>query len=295
MTLVILAAGMGSRFGGLKQIEPVDDNGCFIIDYSAYDAIRAGFDKIVFVIKEENYEIFKNTVGSRVSKLCKVEYAFQNNDNLKPYVEIPSTRIKPFGTAHALLCAKDYIDGPFAIISSDDFYGYKAFKELHDAIINGDSVAIGYLLKNTMSDAGSVKRGVCFTRDGYLVENDDYKIERKGDMIRGISLVNNKEIILSDDQEVSMLMYGLSYNVIEYIESILPKFFSDNKDNLDECEMLLPNILTDMINDNKIKIKVVPTEEKWMGITYKEDLQKLKDYLKELTNKGLYPNNLYNK
>lgn len=295
MTLVILAAGMGSRFGGLKQIEPVDDNGCFIIDYSAYDAIRAGFDKIVFVIKEENYEIFKNTVGSRVSKLCKVEYAFQNNDNLKPYVEIPSTRIKPFGTAHALLCAKDYIDGPFAIISSDDFYGYKAFKELHYAIINGDSVAIGYLLKNTMSDAGSVKRGVCFTRDGYLVENDDYKIERKGDMIRGISLVNNKEIILSDDQEVSMLMYGLSYNVIEYIESILPKFFSDNKDNLDECEMLLPNILTDMINDNKIKIKVVPTEEKWMGITYKEDLQKLKDYLKELTNKGLYPNNLYNK
>lgn len=166
---------------------------------------------------------------------------------------------------------------------------------MHDAIINGDSVAIGYLLKNTMSDAGSVKRGVCFTRDGYLVENDDYKIERKGDMIRGISLVNNKEIILSDDQEVSMLMYGLSYNVIEYIESILPKFFSDNKDNLDECEMLLPNILTDMINDNKIKIKVVPTEEKWMGITYKEDLQKLKDYLKELTNKGLYPNNLYNK
>lgn len=295
MTLVILAAGMGSRFGGLKQIEPVDDNGCFIIDYSAYDAIRAGFDKIVFVIKEENYEIFKNTVGSRVSKLCKVEYAFQNNDNLKPYVEIPATRIKPFGTAHALLCAKDYIDGPFAIISSDDFYGYNAFKELHDAIINGDSVAIGYLLKNTMSDAGSVKRGVCFTRDGYLVENDDYKIERKGDMIRGISLVNNKEIILSDDQEVSMLMYGLSYNVIEYIESILPKFFSDNKDNLDECEMLLPNILTDMINDNKIKIKVVPTEEKWMGITYKEDLQKLKDYLKELTNKGVYPNNLYNK
>ena len=293
MTLVILAAGMGSRFGGLKQIEPVDENGNFIIDYSAYDAVRAGFDKIVFVIKEENYEIFKSTVGSRVSKLCKVEYAFQKNDNLEKYADIPSDRTKPFGTAHALLCAKEYIDGSFAIISSDDFYGYGAFKILHDAIENGDNVAIGYLLKNTMSENGSVKRGVCFTKDGYLVENDDYKIERIGDTIKAVSLVNNNEIELSESQEVSMLMYGLEKIVIDYIESILPKFFNDNKENLDTCEMLLPNILTDMINDNKIKIKVVPTEEKWMGITYKEDLDNLKNYLKDLREKGIYPDKLY--
>lgn len=293
MTLVILAAGMGSRFGGLKQIEPVDENGNFIIDYSAYDAVRAGFDKIVFVIKEENYEIFKSTVGARVSKLCKVEYAFQKNDNLEKYTEIPSSRTKPFGTAHALLCAKEYIDGPFGIISSDDFYGYGAFKQLHDAMENGDNVAIGYLLKNTMSENGSVKRGVCFTKEGYLVENDDYKIEKIGDTIKGVSLVNNNEIELSESQEVSMLMYGLEESVIEYIENILPKFFDDNKDSLDTCEMLLPNILTDMINENKIKIKVVPTEEKWMGITYKEDLDNLKNYLKELRDKGIYPEKLY--
>ena len=293
MTLVILAAGMGSRFGGLKQIEPVDENGNFIIDYSAYDAVRAGFDKIVFVIKEENYEIFKSTVGARVSKLCKVEYAFQKNDNLEKYTEIPSSRTKPFGTAHALLCAKEYIDGPFGIISSDDFYGYGAFKQLHDAMENGDNVAIGYLLKNTMSENGSVKRGVCFTKEGYLVENDDYKIEKIGDTIKGVSLVNNNEIELSESQEVSMLMYGLEESVIEYIENILPKFFDDNKDSLDTCEMLLPNILTDMISENKIKIKVVPTEEKWMGITYKEDLDNLKNYLKELRNNGIYPDKLY--
>ena len=293
MTLVILAAGMGSRFGGLKQIEPVDDNGNFIIDYSVYDAVKAGFDKIVFVIKEENYDTFKNTIGSRISNIVDVKYAFQKNDNLEKYVDIPSSRTKPFGTAHALLCAKEYIDGPFAIISSDDFYGYGAFKALHDAILNGDNVAIGYMLKNTMSENGSVKRGVCFTKDGYLVENDDYKIEKISNKIIGVSLVNDNEIELSENQEVSMLMYGLSKNVVDYIEEILPKFFSDNKDKLDNCELLLPNILTDMINDNKIKIKVIPTEERWMGITYKEDLDNLKNYLKTLRDKGIYPTNLY--
>jgi len=293
MTLVILAAGMGSRFGGLKQIEPVDDNGNFIIDYSVYDAVKAGFDKIVFVIKEENYDTFKNTIGSRISNIVDVKYAFQKNDNLEKYVDIPSSRTKPFGTAHALLCAKEYIDGPFAIISSDDFYGYGAFKTLHDAILNGDNVAIGYLLKNTMSENGSVKRGVCFTKDGYLVENDDYKIEKISNKIIGVSLVNDTEIELSENQEVSMLMYGLSKNVVDYIEEILPKFFRDNKDKLDNCELLLPNILTDMINDNKIKIKVIPTEERWMGITYKEDLDNLKNYLKTLRDKGIYPTNLY--
>ena len=293
MTLVILAAGMGSRFGGLKQIEKVDENGNFIIDYSVYDAVRAGFDKIIFVIKEENYEIFKNTIGSRISNIVKVEYAYQNNKNLEKYVNIPSDRTKPFGTAHALLCAKEYIDAPFAIISSDDFYGYGAFKQLYDAINNGDSVAIGYKLINTMSENGSVKRGVCFTKDGYLIKNDDYKIEKVGDKIIGTSLVSDEKIKLDVSQDVSMLMYGLDNSVIEYIENILPKFFEDNKNHLDTCEILLPNVLTDMINEGKIKIKVISTDEKWMGITYKEDLDKLKQYLSDLKNQGVYPNSLY--
>lgn len=293
MMLVILAAGMGSRFGGLKQIEPVDDNGNFIIDYSVYDAVKAGFNKIVFVIKEENYEIFKNTIGSRISNIVKVEYAFQKNDNLEKYASISKDRTKPFGTAHALLCAKEYIDGPFAIISSDDFYGNGAFKQLYKSMENGASVAIGYKLINTMSENGSVKRGVCFTKDGYLTKNDDYKIEKIDNKIIGTSLVDGNTIQLDENQEVSMLMYGLDKSVIDYIENILEKFFSDNKDNLDTCEILLPNILTEMINEGKIKIKVIPTEEKWMGITYKEDLQKLKDYLNELRKTGIYPEKLY--
>lgn len=293
MTLVILAAGMGSRFGGLKQIEPVDEQGNFIIDYSVYDAKCAGFDKIVFVIKKENYEVFKNTIGARIGDFIKVEYAFQSNDNLEKYVDIPKDRIKPFGTAHALLCAKEYIDGPFGIISSDDFYGRGTFEALANSLKDNNPCAIGYKLCNTMSENGSVKRGVCFNSNGYLTGNDDYKIEKKNNKIIGQSLVTDEIIELDEDQEVSMLMYGLNLDVLNYLEDNLSKFFEVNKDNLDTCEYLLPNELTNMIKDNKISIKLIKTDERWMGITYKEDLEKLKSYLESLRNNGLYPENLY--
>lgn len=295
MTLVILAAGMGSRFGGLKQIEPVDDSGNFIIDYSVYDAIKAGFNKIVFVINRENFELFKNTIGNRINNLVEVKYAFQENDNLKPYLDIPKNRTKPFGTAHALYCAKEYIDGPFGIISADDFYGFGAFKQLYDSLTRGECSAIGYKLKNTMSENGTVKRGVCFSKNGYLTQNNDYVIEKIDNNIMGTSLVDGSKIKLRDDQEVSMLMYGLDYSVIDYIENEFKKFFEINKNNLDKCEYLLPIVLTDMIEDNKIKIKLIPTKEQWMGVTYKEDLQKLKNYLQLLINNNKYPKLLYKK
>lgn len=293
MTLVILAAGMGSRFGGLKQIEPVDDNGNFIIDYSVYDAKYAGFDKIVFVIKEENYEVFKNTIGARIGNFIKVEYAFQKNDNLEKYVDIPSDRVKPFGTAHALLCAKEYIDGPFGIISSDDFYGRGAFKLLKEALDNNIPCAIGYMLKNTMSENGSVKRGVCFSEGGYLTGNDDYSIEKIDGKIMAKHLVKDEVIELDEDQEVSMLMYGLNLDILNYLEDNLNKFFDENKDKLLTCEYLLPNELTNMISDGKARIKLIKTDERWMGITYKEDLDKLKSYLENLRANGVYPENLY--
>lgn len=295
MTLVILAAGMGSRFGGLKQIEPVDDNGNFIIDYSVYDAVKAGFNKIVFVINRENFELFKNTIGNRINDLVEVKYAFQENDNLKPYLDIPKNRTKPFGTAHALYCAKEYIDGPFGIISSDDFYGFGAFKQLYDSLNRGECSAIGYKLENTMSDNGTVKRGVCFSKNGYLTQNNDYVIEKIDDNIIGTSLVDNTKINLNASQEVSMLMYGLDYSVIDYIEKGFTNFFETNKDNLDKCEYLLPIVLTDMIEDNKIRIRLIPTKEKWMGVTYKEDLQTLKDYLQSLVKSNNYPKSLYKK
>ena len=293
MTLVILAAGMGSRFGGLKQIEPVDDKADFIIDYSVYDAKMAGFDKIVFVIKEENYEVFKNTIGARIGNFIKVEYAFQKNDNLEKYINIPDDRVKPFGTAHALLCAKELIDGPFGIISSDDFYGRGAFELLKKSLDENIPCAIGYKLKNTMSENGSVKRGICFSKDGYLVNNCDYVIEKKDKKIIATSLEGDESLEVSEDQEVSMIMYGLNNDVLNYLEDNLSKFFEDNKNNLLSCEYLLPNKLTDMINDNKIDIKLIRTDEKWIGITYKEDLDKLKDYLNKLRKEGKYPENLY--
>lgn len=294
MTLVILAAGMASRFGGLKQIESVDNNNSFIIDYSIYDAIKAGFDKIVFVIKRENDEIFKKTIGNRISDLVKVEYAYQENDNLKEYVGDYKDRIKPFGTAHALYCAKDYIDGAFGVISADDFYGHGSFVKLYEALKNKKNCTIGYKIKNTMSENGSVKRGICFTLDNYLIENNDYIVERKNDKILAKSLVDSKTIEIDEDQNVSMLMYGLDYSIIEYIENNLKTFFNQNKDNLDTCEYLIPMVLTDMIKDNKIKVELIPTEEKWMGVTYKDDLPKLKNHLKQLVSEGVYPEKLYN-
>ena len=293
MTLVILAAGMGSRFGGLKQVEKIDDEGNFIIDYSVYDAVRAGFDKIVFIINEENYELFKSTIGARVSKIAKVEYVFQNNNNIEKYVTIPKSRKKPFGTAHAIYCAKEYIDGNFGVISADDFYGKDAFVKLYESLNNNIISLIGYKLKNTMSVNGSVKRGICFSEDGYVTENNDFVIEKVDNKIMGKEIIGNREIEFSEDQEVAMLMYGLSKEVIDYIDDDIKDFLNNNIDNIDNIEYLLPNVLTDMIKKGIIKMRVVPTEEKWMGITYKEDLQSLKDYIKDLKKSGIYPDKLY--
>lgn len=293
MTLVILAAGMGSRFGGLKQVEKIDEEGNFIIDYSVYDAVRAGFDKIVFIINEENYELFKSTIGARVSKIVKVEYAFQNNDNIEKYVTIPKSRKKPFGTAHAIYCAKEYIDGNFGVISADDFYGKDAFVKLYDSLNNNIISLIGYKLKNTMSVNGSVKRGVCFSKDGFVTENNDFVIENVDNKIIGKEIIGNREIEFSENQEVAMLMYGLSKEVIDYIDNDIKDFLNDNKDNIDSIEYLLPNVLTEMIKKDIIKMRLIPTEEKWMGITYKEDLQSLKDYIKDLKKSGVYPDKLY--
>ena len=293
MTLVILAAGMGSRFGGLKQVEKVDDEGNFIIDYSVHDAVKAGFDRIVFIIKEENYELFKSTIGSRASKIVDVKYVFQNNENIKSFIPIDNNRTKPFGTAHALYCAKKYIDGPFGIISADDFYGPGSFVKLYSSLKDGIVSAIGYKLKNTMSDVGSVKRGVCFSKNGYVVENNDFVIEKVDNKIIGKEIDGNRVIEFDEDQDVAMLMYGLNKEVIDYMDKDIQIFLDKNKENLDNCEYLLPNVLTSMINKNLIEIKLIQTDEKWMGITYKEDLQALKDYIKSLKEKGIYKDKLY--
>ncbi len=293
LTLVILAAGMGSRFGGLKQIEGIGPNDEFIIDYSVFDAVEAGFNKIVFIIKEENYEIFKETIGKRVEPYINVEYAFQKNDNLKQY-NIPEDRQKPFGTAHALLCAKNLVHENFAIISADDFYGRDSFKKCAEFLKNNnDFCVIGYKVGETLSDKGSVKRGICMEKEGYLTDVIESKVERVNGIITCEPLDGKDKFTVSEDHSVSMLMFGLTPRIFTAIEDQMDKFFKSNED-LSTCEFLLPDVLDKMIKNEETKIKVVPTTAKWHGITYREDLDSMKNAISLLIEKGEYSKNLWN-
>lgn len=294
ITLVILAAGMGSRFGGLKQIEPMGPNDEFIIDYSVYDAIRAGFTKIVFIIKEENYEIFKETIGARVESHIKVEYCFQNNDKLPEGFDYKKDRVKPYGTGHAILCAKDKVHENFAIISADDFFGYDAFKQAGDFLKNNtDFCVIGYKIGETLSEQGTVKRGVCMENNGYLTDVIESKVTKDGDIVHCEPLDGSTPYDIKLDNPVSMLMFGLTPVLFDELEKEIVKFFENNKDNMDTCEFLLPDVLDEMIKNNKIKIKVLPTTAKWLGVTYKEDVEKVREQLKQLHDNGEYPKYLW--
>ncbi len=293
MTLVIMAAGMGSRFGGLKQIEAVGPNGEFIIDYSIYDAIKAGFTKVVFIIKEENYEIFKETIGKRISDHIKVEYVFQNNDNVP--VNIPNERIKPLGTAHAILCCKDKVHENFAIINADDFYGRDSYLKVKDFISNSKNdkefALIGYNAIDTITNNGSVKRGICNVKDNYLVNLNESVINLENGKLNAKTLVDNKDIEVHNNTTVSMNMFGFTPKLFELLENDF-KDFLDNND-LMTAEYLIPEEVNKYLKNNIVKVKVIKTTSKWYGITYKEDLQLIKDEIKKLINDGIYPENLW--
>ena len=293
MQLLILAAGMGSRFGGLKQIEPMGPNGEFIIDYSIYDAIQAGFSKVVFLIKEENYEIFKETIGSRVEPHIKVEYCFQKNDNLPSNVKVPETRVKPFGTAHAILCCKDKIDENFAIISSDDFYGRDAFQKAADYLSkNDDFCVVGYRIGETLSDKGAVKRGVCMEENGYLTKVIESKVEKQGDHVVCEPLNGSESFNVELNHPVSMILFGLTPKVFPAIEEQMIEYFSKDVD-LETCEFLMPDVLDKMIERHQANIKILDTTSKWFGVTYREDVDNFKEMLKKKIDDGEYPNNLW--
>ena len=228
-TLLILSAGMGSRFGGLKQLEPVGPSGEFIIDYSIYDAIRCGFNKIVFIIKKENYEIFRETIGKRIEDKIDVKYVFQELSNLPSGYSVPDNRIKPWGTAHAILCAKDVINEPFAIINADDFYGkdaYRVISEFMDKKHDGSKEEfglVGYKVINTLTLNGTVKRGVCVLHDNHLVSLDESVIEKRDNDIYATSLVTNNEYKITNDTLVSMNMMSFTPNIFKYIEDNFKK------------------------------------------------------------------------
>ena len=296
-TLLIMAAGMGSRFGGLKQIEPVGPNGEFIIDYSIYDAVKAGFTKVVFVIKEENFEIFKETVGNRVSNHIKVEYAFQDMDKLPLGFTRPIDREKPWGTSHAILAAKDLIHENFAIINADDFYGRDAYyvmsKFLDENYIDNTYCVVGYRLGNTLSLNGSVKRGVCHNENGYLTELIESKVERVEGGIVASPLDGSASFSVTDDTLVSMNMLGFNTSIFNYIEENFPKYLSLHMDNILTCEYLIPDTVFDAMKKGFCKVKLLSTTAKWQGITYREDKQLVIDEINGLINEGVYPSKLW--
>ena len=297
-TLLILAAGMGSRFGGLKQIEPVGPNGEFIIDYSIYDAKQAGFTKVVFLIKEENYEIFKETIGKRVEKQIETEYAFQKNDNLpEEYQELLKERTRPLGTAHAILCAKDKINEPFAIINADDFYGRDAYQKASnylDTIKENEYGLVAYRLGNTLTPNGSAKRGVCeVTDNNELIRLTESKVTLKGEIVEGESLETKEKFKVSKDTIASMNFLLFSTSLFKILEDKILEFLEANKDNLNDCEFLIPIVLNELLEEKAVKVNVLETNATWYGVTYKEDKEMVVNAINKLIEEGQYNKNLW--
>lgn len=292
MELVIMAAGMGSRFGGLKQIQPVGPNGEFIIDYSIYDAKRAGFDKVVFIIKKEMLNDFEETIGKRLKDQIEISYAFQDMADVPEGVNIPEDRVKPLGTAHALYCARNVVKGDFAVITADDFYGHESFLDLADSLKNtNDYSVMGYKIGNTISDNGSVKRGVCFTEGDKLVRITESKVEKIDGVITGSPLNGSASYTMEPDHPVSMLYYGLRHDIFDFINNDIVEFFK-NQTDLSTIEYYLPDVL-DKLMKNGIDIKLINTKAVWKGVTYATDLEELQAYINKLIEQGVYPNNLW--
>lgn len=291
MTLVIMAAGMGSRFGGLKQIEPVGPNGEFIIDYSIYDAKRCGFDKIVFIIKEENYEVFKETIGKRVEGKIKVDYVFQNNLNVP--IEISKERVKPLGTAHAILCCKDLVNENFAVINADDFYGYNAYKVLAENLrkTKEEFLMVSYLLGQTLTKSGKVKRGVCRKDGEYLTDITESEVIEENGKLVGTELETGKEINVDKNTLVSMNMFGFTPKIFELLEKNFKDFLLTH--DIMKSEYLIPSELSKYIKEGLVDLKVLETDSKWFGITYKEDKQEFTEEINKLVKKGIYPTKLW--
>lgn len=299
ITLVIMAAGMGSRYGGLKQIDPVGGNGEIILDYSVYDAIQAGFDKVIFVIKHEIEEDFKAIMQGKFEDKIKVEYAYQNIDNLPEGYSVPEGRVKPWGTGHAVLACQGMIDGPFAVINADDYYGKETFALIYNELKNtqaeNEFCMVGFKVENTLTENGHVARGVCQTNaDGYLTDI----VERTK-----IALRDGKIMFTEDDGEtwtelekgstVSMNCWGFSNMMMTELQARFAAFLDRNKDNMLKCEYFLPFVVDELLKEGKVSVKVLDTTEKWYGVTYKEDKQTVVAALRNKVTEGIYPQKLW--
>ena len=298
MQLVILAAGMGSRFGGLKQMEKMDEAGNFLLDYSVYDAKRAGFDSVVFIIKKEFYEAFRDSIGKRVEKIIKVEYAFQQLDDLPKGFKVPEGREKPWGTAHAIYAARDLIKDDFIIINGDDFYGkdtydvaYKYLASLPKGSV-GKYANVAFKVANTMTENGAVKRGVAFQKDGYLTKLVESSIERKGDKIIATPLDGSESFEVSPNDLVSMNLFAFNKDLIKRLEEKFPIWLKENI-NIPKSEFLIPTVVDELVHEGKASLKLLETSSVWFGVTYKEDKPGVVKALNDLVEKGVYKKGLY--
>ena len=296
MILVVMAAGLGSRFGGIKQMTGVGPNNLFIIDYSVYDAIQAGFEKVVFIIRKDIYEDFKNTIGNRIKDKIKVEYVFQDINDIPSGFSVPSDRVKPWGTGHAILSCRDVIDDNFIVINADDFYGRESFIKIHEYLKNVDRNSknycmVSYKLINTMSEFGSVSRGICNVKDGKLIDINERTniVNKDGNLI----YIDEGEHLIDNDALVSVNLWGFTPMMFEDASRYFIEFFKENSD-LSKREFYLPTIVKKSIDEGIADVKVLESSSKFSGMTYKEDREKLSIYINDLVKKGVYPFDLWN-
>lgn len=300
--LVIMAAGMGSRYGGLKQIDPIDEEGHIIMDFSLFDAKRAGFEKVVFIIKKENEADFRAVVGDRMAKYMDVSYAFQDLANLPDGYEVPEGRVKPWGTAHAVLSCIDQIDGPFAVINADDYYGVEAFKLIYDYLESHPDddkyryTMVGYHLGNTVTDNGHVARGVCTIDENNQLLNvvERTKIEKRDGGIAFTEDDGKSWTSLPAQTIVSMNMWGFTKSILSEIRDGFPAFLDQGlKENPMKCEYFLPSIVSDLLEEEKAAVSVLESKDKWYGVTYKEDKPVVMAAVKKMKEDGIYPKHLW--
>ena len=285
-TLVVMAAGMGSRFGGLKQIEPIGPKGEALLDFSVYDAKKAGFTKVVFVIKHEIEKDFKEIVGKRVEKVLPTEYVFQEIDDLPEGFTCPEGRTKPWGTGQAILCCKDAVKEPFAIINADDYYGQSAFKQIYEQL-KADSenyCVVGYRLANTLTDNGTVSRGVCAVENGFLKQIDE---RTKIKDCKYTEDDGETWVEMPEDTVVSMNFWGLNPGIFDFLEREF-KAFLNEKINVPKSEFYIPIVIGDLVKNGEKAVKVLVAEDRWYGVTYKEDKPAVVKALGDLVEKGLY-------
>ena len=301
--LVIMAAGIGSRFGGgIKQLEPVGPNGEIIMDYSIHDAMEAGFNKVIFIIRRDLEKDFKEIIGHRIEKLLPVEYAYQELEDLPAGYEVTPGRTKPWGTGQAVLSVKGMVDGPFLVINADDYYGREGFRRIHDYMAEHmdsqselyDICMGGFVLSNTLSDNGTVTRGVCqVDENGYLTNvTETYNIQMKEDGLHATD-ESGAPVTISPSQPVSMNMWGLPASFVHELEKGFPVFLDNLKEGDIKSEYLLPKIIDNLVQNKKARVTVLDTPDKWFGVTYREDKQAVTDAIRGLIESGVYEEKLF--